>query len=63
MENIYCRIETFLGLAVYGCIGVGVSGLAVALISLLLCQWIGAGLSLLSSAISFGLLSAALIWV
>jgi hypothetical protein len=61
MENIHRRIETYLGLAVYGSVGVGIIGLAAALISLIMGQYIGAGLFLMSSALSFGLLSVALI--
>ena len=61
MENMRRRIETFLGLAVFGSAAVGVLALIAALISLLVGQWLGAGLGLIASGLSFGLLSIALI--
>lgn len=61
MENMRRRIETLLGVAVYGCVAVGISGVIGALISLFLSQNLGAGLFLISSALSFGLLAVALI--
>ena len=53
------KAEAFLGMALTGAFAVGVLALLAAIIAFSSADWTGTGLSLMASALAFGLLSNA----
>ncbi len=53
--------ETLVGVSMIGCTAAGVMGIIFALISVFSLDWIGAGICLTASGVSFGLLANAVL--
>lgn len=49
------KVQGIVGLSLIGSVGVGVLGVIICLVAVVNEQWVASGISLIASAISFGL--------